>query len=86
MMEWRGYVVRSIEDHEKLLEQIRDELRQLNRETNQRVACLERDFEALKSNHIRTNTEWSLWKKVVVAIAGIASSVIGSIILNYLGF
>jgi hypothetical protein len=85
MTEWRGYVVRGIEEHDLLLRGLRGDIRRLNETVNHRYSLIEEEIDILRRSRARSSTEWDFTKKILVAVATIALSVIGALILSALG-
>lgn len=85
MTEWRGYVIRSLEEHDKKLEAALSELSELREHVNHRCSLFEKEISELKTEQAKAKTEWGIYRGALVGLASLAGGLILHLILSALG-
>jgi hypothetical protein len=85
MTEWRGYVVRSLEEHDKKLDTVHIDITELKDHVNHRMAQFEKEMGAMKTKQATAKTEWSIYRGALVGLASLAGGLILHLVLSAIG-
>jgi len=91
MTEWRGYVVRALEDLTITMKDIKKSVKDLDAHVNDEVSKMhdrmdkmEKNFNNMKRRDAVESKEWNIYKKILCFIGGGVCLAVINLLFNYI--